>query len=260
MIKTLKVVIVGVVLGSGLTNTFANTKNAQSIEFPELSKSYLKAFQRYTVQDLKLLSVGLNKDQVRHILGVPSFNEGIFAVRTWNYIVDVQNPINNTFKRCQLRIDFDQKYLTKAFYWKGEECQELLKYGAAQEKPVVLPKPDNSVRQANIFFQFDRSELEGAMSNMSLIEIVQAIKKSNSTRITIQGYADTLGNGTYNQRLSEHRTNSIASYLIAQGIPSQYILVDARGSTEQYKRCESEASHAEKISCLAPNRRVSISW
>lgn len=159
-----------------------------------------------------------------------------------------------------MRIDFDQKYLTKAFYWKGEECQELLKYGTTQEKPVVLPKPEMSIRQANIFFQFDRSDLNGAMSNISLAEIIREIKKSNSTRISIQGYADTLGKDTYNQRLSEHRTSSLVAYLIAQGIPSQYILVDAHGSTEQYRQCQSEPSHAEKVNCLAPNRRVSIAW
>ena len=47
----------------------------------------------------------------------------------------------------------------KAFYWKGEEYQELLKYSTAQEKVIVLPKADIGVRQAHIFFQFDRSEV-----------------------------------------------------------------------------------------------------
>ena len=266
MIKILKIALIATLLGSTVsTATIANTSvatQAQSnkIEFPDPKRSYLKSFHRYTVPELKLLGIGLNKDQVHHILGAPSFNEGIFAVRTWNYLVDIHNPVNNTYKRCQLRIDFDKDVLAKAYYWKGEECQELLLYGFAQEKAPELPKPDLSVRQANIFFQFDRSDLNNAMSNMSLEEIVNEIKKSNSTRIVITGYADSIGKNEYNQRLSEHRTNTIAAYLASQGISAQHILIDARGSTEQYKRCDSATPQAERIGCLAPNRRVSISW
>ena len=82
--------------------------------------------------DVARLQTNLNKDQVRHLLGSPHFDEGVFGPKVWNYVLDVRLPQSAQYQRCELHLEFDKHGFVENMHWKDRVCAQLHKQWMAQ--------------------------------------------------------------------------------------------------------------------------------
>lgn len=81
-----------------------------------------------------------------------------------------------------------------------------------------------------LFFDFDKSDLrpQAATNIESLAEI---LKRYPDTDILVEGDTDNIGSEDYNVGLSERRAQSVANFLVGQGVPGSRISIVGLGET-----------------------------
>ena len=75
--------------------------------------------------------------------------------------------------------------------------------------------------------------------------------------MVVTGHTDRLGSQQYNQKLSEKRADTVATYLKQKGVSANMETLGF-GKTLAVKACEDKLPRKQLIECLAPNRRVEI--
>ena len=75
--------------------------------------------------------------------------------------------------------------------------------------------------------------------------------------VVVTGHTDRLGSQQYNQKLSEKRADTVATYLKQKGVSANMETLGF-GKTLAVKACEDKLPRKQLIECLAPNRRVEI--
>lgn len=131
---------------------------------------------------------------------------------------------------------------------------------APVKKPVVQPTPQPKKDERTIYFDFNSSKLAEA-ETVKLDKLVEWLASSKGvTGATVYGFADQIGSADYNERLSAKRAAAVEAYLAIKGVvlPTNVEIVKGLGETGSLTSCDDSLKRAEKIKCLAADRRVEV--
>ena len=103
---------------------------------------------------------------------------------------------------------------------------------------------------AVVYFDYDQSNLT-AKSIQALKGVSDLMKRNQKITISIEGHADERGTREYNLALCQRRAESVASYLIANGVSRNRLITKSYGE-------ERPLSLGSNDTAWSKNRRVEI--
>ena len=110
-----------------------------------------------------------------------------------------------------------------------------------------------------VYFDFNKSTLNSKEKAKldDLSKLVLASKEVES--VDMVGFADSIGDASYNKRLSTKRAETVKAYLASKGLKTRKVRVQGMGETKPVTNC-SHSDRKEQIACLAEDRRVEIEF
>ncbi len=128
----------------------------------------------------------------------------------------------------------------------------------APEPVKCEPQMETITVGAEKLFAFDKANLKDE-GKAALDEAAAKIKANPEIKVVIvTGHTDRIGSDAYNQKLSERRANQVKDYMVAQGVDAAMIEAVGKGESEPVAECTGNKATKKLISCLQPNRRVTI--
>jgi outer membrane protein OmpA-like peptidoglycan-associated protein len=131
--------------------------------------------------------------------------------------------------------------------------QERLAAEAARDELYITRMGGNALRvgvASDVSFAVDSADLL-ADAQTTFNKIANVMKDYEKTAVHVVGHTDSTGSDSYNQKLSERRAASVASFLAAHGVESSRVITWGRGETEPVGDNDTKAGRAR-------NRRVDI--
>lgn len=102
----------------------------------------------------------------------------------------------------------------------------------------------------DVLFDYNSAGLRSA-SRSSLREMANVFEQYPNTTIAVEGFTDSTGSASYNERLSERRASSVANYLESLGVRGSRL--DTIGYGESRPRASNSTASGRQL-----NRRVEI--
>lgn len=243
--------------------------DAQGVSFPAREASYRHKGIVVLPETLRQLQPGLDKDQVRQILGNPHFTEGLFSVKDWNYLMELVTPQGDRLD-CQLQLRFDEDAKLTATHWQTTPCAAAagMTGSAAAGAPEAAGAATSAATRSEslslhgLLFPFARSSLADLPAkDLARLEEFAAGVGSRAQRVqevTIYGHSDRLGPPERRQQRSQSRAQAVAAVFIRRGIDPQRITIVARSAAEPVTDCPRRLPYPQLLGCLEPDRRVTI--
>jgi outer membrane protein OmpA-like peptidoglycan-associated protein len=103
---------------------------------------------------------------------------------------------------------------------------------------------------SGLLFAFDSDSIQEA-AGTNLRELASSLQKYPDSQLLIVGHTDNVGDDSYNQALSQRRSNSAATYLAAQGVARTRLAATGKGESEPVATNETDDGRQK-------NRRVEV--
>jgi peptidoglycan-associated lipoprotein len=129
---------------------------------------------------------------------------------------------------------------------------------APVDKPTAAPTEDELFAKETLIQLNERKPLGPvlfAYDSVSLDETARALlqkhmeflKRWPTTKIMVEGHADSRGTNEYNLALAENRADAVRDYLVSLGLPNDRVTVVSKGEEQPF--CQEETE-----SCWQQNR------
>ncbi|MEL6865963.1 MAG: OmpA family protein [Bacteroidota bacterium] len=103
------------------------------------------------------------------------------------------------------------------------------------DTPVVVGRvPDDLLRSAEVFFEFDENILQSSEQE-KLDSYASNLIRHGYTKVNLVGYCDYIGSNQYNLLLSEQRANAVATYLKNKGIHIEKLTIEGKGEVNDQR-------------------------
>lgn len=159
------------------------------------------------------------------------------------------NIVHNTYGNC-VRTQWPSD---------NDECAPKVVAQAPAPQPRRIVRRPIAQEERTVYFGFNKSNLN-AESVQKLNTLATNLKSDSQVReARIVGYADRIGNASYNQQLSQRRAETVNKYLISQGVINSRV-TDVRwlGESQPATQCPDNLSRNDLIQCLQKDRRVEV--
>lgn len=236
----------------------ADGTHAQQLVWPQASAT--NALSRGgtfpTLDHVREVQPGVNKQQVMALLGAPHFGEG-FGPREWNYLLNLRQ--GGAVTQCEFKVLFDTHKVARSTYWNPASCADIVNPPAPKAAPKLSEQ--TFTLSADALFAFNKYKLAD-VTGTGVAELTDVAGKLNAAgvkadKVEVVGYTDRIGSDAYNLKLSTERANTVRDFLVQHGVAADRITASGRGEAEPVVTC-SDKSKAKLIACLAPNRRVVV--
>ena len=129
-----------------------------------------------------------------------------------------------------------------------ELVETLLEDAAATE--AAISEFSNNADSFTLYFAYDDTEIDEVATRI-IIQHANFMQSNPSVNLRLEGHADERGTREYNLALGQRRAESVANYLIANGINRNRLITKSYGE-------ERPLSLGSNNSAWAKNRRVEI--
>jgi len=134
---------------------------------------------------------------------------------------------------------------------------------APAPEPIPTPQPVAQLghEQLTIYFTFNKSAITKESAE-KLNQIADAVNHSPKvTKVNIVGYTDEIGTHKYNNKLSVKRAHAVKQYLDTKmRIDASVLGLRGLGAQDPVVDCKKSKKRAQKIVCMAKDRRVEVEF